>query len=122
MPALLGKPPRFKLHLAPRSASRPNLVELFFAEIMTRRVRHRSYSSTDALEGEIYEYLLQHNAKPTLVSRSKAAKDVLAHERRGLDPFEQIRVDWLQLVYSGHEFGRPALTPDNHPAETRAGV
>jgi len=30
----------------------------------TKRIRRGSYSSVDDLEGEIYDYLFQHNAKP----------------------------------------------------------
>jgi hypothetical protein len=51
-----------------------NLVERFFAEITAKRIRRGSYSSVDDLEGAIYDYLLQHNAKPNPFVWSKTAK------------------------------------------------
>lgn len=47
--AWLEKHPRFKLHFTPTSASWLNLVERFFAEITSRRIRRGSYSSVDDL-------------------------------------------------------------------------
>ena len=41
--AWLDKHPRFKLHFTPTSASWLNMVERFFAEITTRRIRRGSY-------------------------------------------------------------------------------
>ena len=55
---------RFKLHFTPTSASWLNMVERFFAEITTKRIRRGSYSSVDDLEVAIYDYLLRYNAKP----------------------------------------------------------
>jgi transposase len=89
--AWLDKHPRFKLHFTPTSASWLNLVERFFAEITAKRIRRGSYSSVDDLEGAIYDYLLQHNAKPKPFVWSKTAKDILTRERRALDALDQIR-------------------------------
>jgi transposase len=89
--AWLEKHPRFKLHFTPTSASWLNLVERFFAEITAKRIRRGSYSSVDDLEGAIYDYLLQHNAKPKPFVWSKTAKDILTRERRALDALDQIR-------------------------------
>ena len=83
--AWLDKHPRFKLHFTPTSASWMNLVERFFAEITTKRIRRGSYSSVDELETAIYDYLLQHNAKPKPFVWSKTAEDILTRERRALD-------------------------------------
>jgi transposase len=41
--ACLDKHPRFKMHFTPTSASWLNLVERFFAEITSRRIRRSSY-------------------------------------------------------------------------------
>ncbi len=89
--AWLEKHPRFKLHFTPTSASWLNLVERFFAEITAKRIRRGSYSSVDDLEGAIYDYLLQHNAKPKPFVWSKTAEDILTRERRALDALDQIR-------------------------------
>lgn len=87
----LGKHPRFKLHFTPTSASWMNLVERFFAEITNRRIRRGSYSSVDELETAIYDYLLQHNARPKPFVWSKTAEDILTRERRALDALDEIR-------------------------------
>ena len=89
--AWLAKHPRFKLHFTPTSASCINLVERFFAEITNRRIRRGSYSSVDDLETAIYDYLLQHNARPKLFVWTKSAEDVLAREGRALDTLDEIR-------------------------------
>ena len=89
--AWLEKHPRFNLHFTPTSASWLNLVERFFAEITTKRIRRGSYSSVDDLEGAIYDYLLQHNAKPKPFVWSKTANDIIARERRALDALDKIR-------------------------------
>ena len=89
--AWLEKHPRFKLHFTPTSASWMNLVERFFAEITNRRIRRGSYSSVDDLEAAIYDYLLQHNARPKPFVWTKSAKDILTRERRALDALDKIR-------------------------------
>jgi len=89
--AWLAKHPRFKLHFTPTSASWLNLVERFFAEITSRRIRRGSYSSVDDLEATIFEYLTQHNEKPKPFRWTKTAEDILTRERRALDALDQIR-------------------------------
>lgn len=89
--AWLEKQPRFKLHFTPTSASWLNLVERFFAEITTRRIRRGSYSSVDDLENTIRDYLLHHNAKPKPFVWTKSAEDILIRERRALDAIDEIR-------------------------------
>ena len=89
--AWLDKHPRLKLHFTPTSASWLNLVERFFAEITTRRIRRGSYSSVDDLETAIYDYLARHNEKPKPFRWTKSAEDILARERRALDALDEIR-------------------------------
>ena len=89
--AWLDKHPRFKLHFTPTSASWLNMVERFFAEITTRRIRRGSYTSIDDLKAAIYDYLLLHNAKPKPFVWSKTADDIIARERRALDALDEIR-------------------------------
>jgi transposase len=88
--AWLEKHPRFKLHFTPTSASWLNLVERFFAEITTRRIRF-SYCSVNDLEAAIYDYLAHHNEKPKPFTWTKTAEDILARERRALDALDEIR-------------------------------
>ena len=89
--AWLEKHPRFKLHFTPTSASWLNLVERFFAEITSKRIRRGSYSSVDDLEATIYDYLLLHNAKPKPFTWTKTAEDILTRERRALNKLDEIR-------------------------------
>nr|WP_263289651.1 transposase [Tateyamaria pelophila] len=83
--------PRFKLHFTPTSASWLNLVERFFAEITSRRIRRGSYSSVDDLEATIFEYLAHHNEKPKPFKWTKTAEDILTRERRALNALDKIR-------------------------------
>ena len=89
--AWLEKHPRFKLHFTPTSASWLNMVERFFAEITTRRIRRGSYTSVDDLEAAIYDYLGQHNTKPKPFTWTKTAEDILTRERRALNKLDEVR-------------------------------
>ena len=89
--AWLTSHPRFKLHFTPTSASWLNLVERFFAEITSKRIRRGTYTSVDDLEAAINDYLGQHNTKPKPFHWSKTAEDILARERCALDKLDEIR-------------------------------
>ena len=89
--AWLKKHPRFKLHFTPTGASWLNMVERFFAEITSKRIRRGSYSSVDDPEASIYDCLLQHNAKPKAFTWTKSAENILARERRALNTLDEIR-------------------------------
>ena len=89
--AWLDKHPRFKLHFTPTSASWLNLVERFFAEITSKRIRRGSYTSVHDLEAAIYDYLGQHNTLPKPFTWTKTAEDILTRERRALGKLEKIR-------------------------------
>ena len=67
------------------------MVERFFAEITTRRIRRGSYTSIHDLEAAIYDYLLRHNTKPKPFTWTKTADDILTRERRALDKLDEIR-------------------------------
>ena len=89
--AWLDKHPRFKLHFTPTSASWLNLVERFFAEITSKRIRRGSYTSVDDLEAAIHDYLARHNETPKPFKWNKTAEDILIRERRALDALDEIR-------------------------------
>ena len=89
--AWLTKRPRFKLHFTPTSASWLNLVERFFAEITSKRIRRGSYSGVDDLEAAIYDYLAQHNETLKPFRWSKSAEDILTRERRAFYKLDEIR-------------------------------
>jgi len=89
--AWLEKHPRFKLHFTPTSASWLNMVERFFAQITTKRIRRGSYTSVGDLQAAIYDYLGQHNTKPKPFTWTKTAEDILNRERRALGKLDEIR-------------------------------
>jgi transposase len=89
--AWLQKHPRFHCHFTPTSASWLNLVERFFAEITTKRIRRGTFTSVADLEDAIHDYLLRHNAKPRPFVWTKNAQSILKRERRALDLLDLIR-------------------------------
>ena len=100
--AWLHKHPRFRLHFTPTSASWLNMVERFFAEITTKRIRRSSQTSVGDLQAAIYDYLGQNNTKPKPFIWIKTAEDILTHERRALDKLDKIRRDRWQVSVSEH--------------------
>jgi transposase len=89
--AWLAKHPRFKLHFTPTSASWLNLVERFFAEITTKRIRRGTFSSVAELKDAIRDYLDSHNADPKPFVWTKGVEIILQKERRALDVLEAIK-------------------------------
>jgi hypothetical protein len=97
--AWLAKHKRFHCHFTPTSASWLNLVERFFAEITTKRIRRGTITSVADLEDAIYDHLMRHNADPKPFVWTKTAEDILARERRALD--------LLDLIRDGHQPSEP---------------
>ena len=60
----LEKHPRFNMHFTPTWASWLNMVERFFRDITTKRLRRGVFTSVPELEAAINEYIALHNAKP----------------------------------------------------------
>ena len=60
----LGNNPCFKLYFTPFNVSWLNLVERFFAEITSKRIRRGSYTSVGDLEAVSYDCMGQHNTEP----------------------------------------------------------
>jgi transposase len=89
--AWLAKHPRFHLHFTPTSASWLNLVERFFAEITTKRIRRSAFASVAELKLAIRDYLDQHNAAPKPFVWTKSAEAILAKERRALNALESLK-------------------------------
>ena len=72
----------YRLHFTPTSASWLNLVERFFAELTTKRVRRGVFRSTRQLERAIMEYLDHHNTHPKPFSWTSTADDILKKIKR----------------------------------------
>jgi transposase len=88
--AWLAKHPRFHLHFTPKGASWMNLVERFFAELTTKRIRRGVFTSVGNLEEAIHDYLDHHNADPKPFVWTKTANTILAKERRALEKLQSL--------------------------------
>lgn len=75
--AWLEKHPRFNMHFTPTSASWLNMVERFFRDITTERLRRGVFTSVPELIGTIEEYIAHHNTKPKPFIWTKSARDIL---------------------------------------------
>lgn len=73
----LNKHPRFHLHFTPTSSSWLNLVERWFAEITSKRIRRGSFRSVSELIAAIEEYIQVNNYKPKPFVWTKKADEIL---------------------------------------------
>jgi transposase len=73
----LAKHPRFNMHFTPTSASWLNMVERFFRDITTERLRRGVFTSVPELISAIDEYIAHHNTKPKPFIWTKSARDIL---------------------------------------------
>ena len=87
----LDKHPRFHLHFTPTSASWLNLVERFFGLITQERIRRGVFTSLDALETAIREYLDNHNAAPKPFVWTKSADQIPAKVERAHNALEALQ-------------------------------
>jgi transposase len=75
--AWLKKHPRFHMHFTPTSASWMNMVERFFRDITTARLRRGVFTSVPELITAIGEYIAHHNENPKPFIWTKSARDIL---------------------------------------------
>ena len=75
--AWLAKHRRFHMHFTPTSASWLNMVERFFRDITTERLRRGVFTSVPELVAAIDEYIAHHNIKPKPFIWTKSARDIL---------------------------------------------
>ncbi len=73
----LAKHPRFHLHFTPTSASWLNMVERFFRDLTTERLRRGVFTSVPELEQAIAAYIAHHNVNPKPFIWTKSARDIL---------------------------------------------
>jgi len=78
----LKRHPRFHLHFTPTSASWLNMVERFFREITTKRLRRGVFRSLGDLIAAIDDYILHYNQRPTPFVWTAKASDILAKVQR----------------------------------------
>ncbi|SAL87337.1 transposase [Caballeronia choica] len=75
--AWLAKHARFEMHFTPTSASWLNMVERFFRDITTERLRRGIFTSVPELVKAINQYIAHHNTNPKPFIWTKAARDIL---------------------------------------------
>jgi transposase len=73
----LAQHPRFNMHFAPTSASWLNMVERFFRDLTTERLRRGVFTSVPELITAIEEYVAHHNTDPKPFIWTKSARDIL---------------------------------------------
>jgi transposase len=73
----LGKHPRLHMHDTPTLASWLNMVERFFRDITTERLRRGVFTSVPELVSAIDEYVAHHNTNPKPFIWTKSARDIL---------------------------------------------
>ena len=73
----LDKHPRFVMHFTPTSASWLNMVERFFRDITTERLRRGVFTSVPELITAIDQYIAHHNTDPKPFIWTKSARDIL---------------------------------------------
>ena len=75
--AWLDRHPRFVMHFTPTSASWLNMVERFFRDITTERIRRGVFTSVPELVAAIDDYIAHHNTEPKPFIWTKSARDIL---------------------------------------------
>jgi transposase len=73
----LAKHPRFNMHFTPTSASWLNMVERFFRDLATERLRRGVFTSVAELIAAIDAYIAHHNTNPKPFIWTKSARDIL---------------------------------------------
>lgn len=74
----LTKHPRFHLHFIPTSSSWLNLVERWFREITTKRIRRGTFHSVPELIAAIEEFIKENNKHPKPFIWTKTADEIIA--------------------------------------------
>ena len=74
----LAKHPRFHMHLTPTSASWLNMVERFFSEITTKKIRRGVFKSVGTLIDTIMDFVKKQNENPKIFTWTKDADTILA--------------------------------------------
>ena len=83
--------PRFHFHFTPTSASWLNVVERFFRDLTTNRIRRGVFHSEADLIAAIEEYLAVHNANPKPLIWNARADDILEKVKRGRAKLDKLR-------------------------------
>lgn len=81
--AWLTKHPRFHMHFTPTASSWLNLVERWFRDITTRRIRRGVFTGVPDLERAIMDYISHNNENPQPFVWTKSAEQIVQKVNRG---------------------------------------
>ena len=70
--------PRFHLHFTPTSSSWLNVVERWFAELTTKKIKRGAHTSVQSLERDVRAWIAQWNEDPKPYVWVKTADEILA--------------------------------------------
>ena len=89
--AWLARHPRVRLHFIPTSSSWLNMVERWFREIITKRIRRGTFRSVRVLEQAIHSFIEAHNDDPTPFVWTADLKDILPKIARAHEKLAMVR-------------------------------
>jgi transposase len=89
--AWLGRHPRFVTHFVPTSSSWLNLIERWFGELTSKRVRRDSFHSVQELEKAIAEFLAAWNEHPKPFLWTATVESITEKLSRCRQTLEQIQ-------------------------------
>jgi transposase len=87
----LRRHPRFKVHYIPTSSSWLNLIERWFGELTSKRIRRDSFLSVDDLIAAINDFLAAWNENPRPFVWTATVESILAKLARCRQTLEQIQ-------------------------------
>lgn len=88
----LQRHPRFHLHFTPTSSSWLNLVERWFGEITTKRIRRGTFSSVTALIKAIEQYVENHNQNPRVFVWTAPVERIMAKVSKCKEALESVSI------------------------------
>jgi transposase len=87
----IAKRKRFHVHFTPTSASWLNMVERFFRDITTHRLRRDAFRSVPELNAAIDDYIRLHNDNPKPFIWTAKANDILEKVKRGRASLDKLQ-------------------------------
>lgn len=85
--------PRLHLHFVPTSSSWLNMVERWFRDLTTKRLKRGSFASVPELLAAIEDYIANNNDGPKPFEWTKTADEIIAKVNRGRVALEQARAN-----------------------------
>lgn len=79
----LARHPRFHFHFIPTASSWLNLVERWFRDITTDRIRRDAFGSITQLQAAIYDYIKHNNENPKPFVWTQSADTIITKVNRG---------------------------------------